>query len=132
MLFNTSYPLYNDGGRSTIYRRQWCLFDQMIVSHSLLQGRRNGLCLYESTIFNAPFFVDKYTRGRPAHTLAKGFSTHFPIYLLLLNENTARSKKRLSLTRPQREVVTSEWTRDTSYVRYVYGQETEVVFRNKK
>jgi hypothetical protein len=132
MLFNTSYPLYNDGGRSTIYRRQWCLFDQMIVSHSLLQGSCKGLCLYESTIFNVPFFVDKYTKGRPAHTLARGFSTHFPIYLLFLNENAARSKKGLTLSRPQREVTTNEWTRDTSYVRYVYGRVTEVTFRKKK
>ena len=130
-LFNAFYPLYKDGARSVFYRNEWHLFDQQIVSYPLLQtSGGGGFKLYQATVFNAPFLVDKYTAGRPAHTFARGFSKHFPTYLVLINENVKKPQrkggKKSSRTYPQ--VSTTEWTMDTSYSKYIFGEEIEVTF----
>jgi hypothetical protein len=129
--FNAFYPLYKDGARSTVYRGRWQLFDQMIVSHSLLQGSdsNKGLRLYQATLFNTPVLVDNYTNGMPSRTNTRGFSTHFPIYLTLINEKTntppiipqRKNKKRTTIK-------TKEWHKDSIRIEYIFGEEREVFF----
>jgi hypothetical protein len=148
-IFNASYPLFVDGARSIFYQKKWHLFDQQMVSHSLLHGA-SGLKLYQSTIFDAPFLVDKYTRGRPSYTAVSGFSKHYPIYLVLINEKYSSSPKRVkqpedsydnqiiyvqeniqsSKPKPKIKTITHRKIsyKDTTYTRYIFGQEQEISF----
>lgn len=91
-LFNPYYQLYKDGIGTLAYRDSWNLFDQLIISQSLLKDK-NGLHFYQAKVFNKNFLLQKEGRykGYPLRTYVGsnymgGFSDHFPAYIFLIKE----------------------------------------------
>lgn len=92
-LYNTMYKHYSKGIGSLGYQAKWSLFDQIIVSESLLGENRKALKLWKSEIYNADFLISKDGRykGYPLRTFSgnlfqNGYSDHFPVLIYLLKE----------------------------------------------
>ena len=99
ILNNYNYPyLYNPfekmhklGIGSLAYRDKWNLFDQIIVSNSLLDSI--GFKLYKTNIYKPKFLTNtkgKY-KGYPLRTFSggkynAGYSDHFPAYIYLVKK----------------------------------------------
>lgn len=91
-LYNPMYDLYRKGIGSLAWRDAWNLFDQIIISESLLKSS-NGYQFHKAKVFNPPFLVQKegQFKGYPLRTHAGseylgGYSDHFPVYVFLLKE----------------------------------------------
>ena len=94
-LYNTMGMHYKKGIGTLAYRDQWNLFDQFIVTSSLLDQKKNynDLTFYRSVIFNKPFLKNKKGnfKGYPfrtyvGSTFMGGYSDHFPVYLFLVKK----------------------------------------------
>jgi hypothetical protein len=88
-LYNPFGDYYNKGIGTLAYNDAWNLFDQIIISPSILNNA-NGLQFHKSEIFNRPYlknFTGQY-KGYPFRTFAGdffqgGFSDHFPTYIVI-------------------------------------------------
>jgi hypothetical protein len=85
---------YVKGIGSLCYQGKWNLFDQIIVSHSLLGNDYSSLKFYKAEVFNRDFLIQKTGRykGYPFRTFSgghfqNGFSDHFPTYIYLVKES---------------------------------------------
>ncbi|HNS16559.1 MAG TPA: endonuclease/exonuclease/phosphatase family protein [Bacteroidales bacterium] len=92
-LYNPMTYLYRKGIGSTAWRDSWSLFDQMIVSPSLIRGDLNSYRFYTVRIFNERFLAQSEGeyKGYPYRTFGGGvylggYSDHFPVYLFLYKE----------------------------------------------
>ncbi len=92
-LFNPMYQLYRDGIGSLAYRDSWNLFDQLIISSSLLDKSGKGFRFLRAKVFNRSFLLQKegQYKGYPLRTFAggvytAGYSDHLPVYLFLVKE----------------------------------------------
>lgn len=79
-----------DSFGSLAYRGKWNLFDQIILSPSLLKAKRKKWQLSEAHVFDADFLknADGKYKGFPFRTYAGnyylgGYSDHLPVYILL-------------------------------------------------
>lgn len=88
-LFNTMWELYDSGIGSLCYRGKWNLFDQIIISESLL-GKTSSLSFWKAEVFNADFLIQKEGnfKGYPLRTFSgntflNGYSDHFPTLIYL-------------------------------------------------
>ncbi len=88
-LFDTMEDLHQSGLGTISYKDKWDLFDQFIISKSLLEDK--GKLHYSSShIFDKDFVKEpegKY-KGQPFRTYAGtkylgGYSDHFAVYLIL-------------------------------------------------
>ncbi|MBP6976879.1 MAG: endonuclease/exonuclease/phosphatase family protein [Bacteroidales bacterium] len=93
-LYNPMTSLYRKGIGSTAWRDTWSLFDQMIVSPSLVHGDPNSYRFYTVRIFNERFLTQSEGeyKGYPYRTFGSGvylggYSDHFPVYLFLYKED---------------------------------------------
>jgi hypothetical protein len=92
-LFNPWESYYKKGIGTLAYRDAWNLFDQIMVSKSLLGKDYSSLKLYKSKIFNKAYLktaTGKY-QGYPFRTYSfgtyiGGYSDHFPVYMFLIKE----------------------------------------------
>ncbi len=91
-LYNPMENLAKQGKGSLAYRDSWNLFDQILVSESLL-GSRGGLQFYQAGIFNMPYLItlNGQFRGYPFRSYdysgyTGGYSDHFPVYIYLVSE----------------------------------------------
>ncbi len=91
-LFNPMENLAKQGKGSLAYRDSWNLFDQILVSESLL-GSRSGLQFYQAGIFNSHYLItlNGQFRGYPFRSYdysgyTGGYSDHFPVYIYLVSE----------------------------------------------
>ncbi len=91
-LYNPMELLAKNGKGSLAYRDGWNLFDQILVSESLL-GSREGLQFYQAGIFNMPYLItlSGQYRGYPFRSYdysdyTGGFSDHFPVFIYLVKE----------------------------------------------
>ncbi|MEW7280504.1 endonuclease/exonuclease/phosphatase family protein [Aquimarina sp. 2201CG1-2-11] len=92
-LYNPMALLAKKGIGSIAWRDQWHLFDQMIISASLLQPEYSSYRFYKTGIYNVPYLMNpngKY-KGYPFRSYANGsytygYSDHFPVYLYLIKE----------------------------------------------
>lgn len=73
------------------YRDSWDLFDQMMVTQSLLENK--GYRLYDAGIYNPDYLINQSGRyrGYPFRSYSDGeftggYSDHFPVYLYLVRE----------------------------------------------
>ena len=90
-LFNPMWAIYKDGIGSLAYRDSWNLFDQIIISSSLVDKNQNGYSFYRAKVFSNKELLQKegqYT-GYPFRTYAGGvytggYSDHLPVYLFLV------------------------------------------------
>ncbi len=92
-LYNPMHQFYKKGYGSNAYRDKWSLFDQIIVSHGLLEPQDNALKFYKAQIFNKPYLIQKFGKykGYPFRTFdgdnyVSGYSDHLPVFIYLLQE----------------------------------------------
>lgn len=91
-LYNTMWKIHESGIGTLCYRDNWNLFDQIIISQSLLKKGKSQLLFQKAEVFNKDFLFQKSGkyRGYPLRTFSgstflNGYSDHFPtlIYLAL-------------------------------------------------
>lgn len=90
-LYNPFETLFRKGFGTTAYRDSWSLFDQIIVTKSLLGKPYTSYKYYKSGIFNKDYLITpngKY-KGYPFRSwinsgLSNGYSDHFPVYMYLI------------------------------------------------
>jgi hypothetical protein len=90
-LFNCMYPLFKKGIGSLYYRDGTNLFDQIIITPSLLGKDYSSYRFYQARVFNSQFLVQKdgQYKGYLLRTLVGtvfqgGYSDHFPVYVLIV------------------------------------------------
>lgn len=90
--FNPAYTLYTQGLGTLAWNDSWNLFDQMLVSHALLNDNK-GYRFYAYSRFNKPFLLNKAGRykGYPYRTYVGGkyqggYSDHLPVYMYLVKK----------------------------------------------
>ncbi len=89
--YNAFALLHNpDNFGSLAYRGKWNLFDQIIVTPSLTNAKRNKWRFSEASVFDAEFIKEQEGnyKGFPFRSYAGnrylgGYSDHFPVYIVL-------------------------------------------------
>ena len=91
--FNPMWALYDKGVGSLAYQGKWNLFDQIVVSHSMLGKDYSTLKYWKAEVFNRDFLIQKEgkNKGYPhrtfsGNTFIDGYSDHFPTLIYLLKE----------------------------------------------
>lgn len=92
-LYNPFDKLYKRGIGTIAWRDTWDLFDQIMVSKSLISKDYSTYQMYKAGIYNANFLQTsegKY-KGYPFRSFADGgftggYSDHFPVYIHLIKE----------------------------------------------
>ncbi len=97
-LFNPMYDMYKNGVGTIAYQDSWSLFDQIIMTQSLLDNK-NSKYYYQDGSSGA--YVEKRQiqqegryQGYPLRTYSgnnftNGYSDHFPVYIFLVQKVTA-------------------------------------------
>lgn len=92
-LYNPMENMLKKGNGSLGYRDSWNLFDQIIISGSLLNKDYSGWQFYKASVFNASYLITKRGRykGYPFRSYADGgytggYSDHFPVYVQIVKE----------------------------------------------
>ncbi|MGA9588731.1 MAG: endonuclease/exonuclease/phosphatase family protein [Salegentibacter sp.] len=99
-LFNPMEKMQKSGMGTLAYRDSWNLFDQMLISESLLKKDFSAFQFYKAGIFNKAYLVTPsgQFRGYPFRSYGYsgyqgGYSDHFPVYLFLIRENEKKSSQ---------------------------------------
>lgn len=92
-MFNPYHQLYKNGLGTTAWRDRWSLFDQIAVSHGLINNKTNGLQYHKAVIFNKKFLIQPWGKykGYPFRTFdgdeyQGGYSDHFPVFIYLIKQ----------------------------------------------
>ncbi|MBL0736039.1 endonuclease/exonuclease/phosphatase family protein [Flavobacterium sp. GN10] len=89
-VFNPFGDLANKGLGTIAYRDSWNIFDQIIMTASLVKTDFLTFNFWKAGIFNRPYLIQNSGayKGYPLrNTLADaGFSDHFPVYIYLIKE----------------------------------------------
>lgn len=89
-IYNPFEEMANKGLGTIAFRDSWDIFDQVMVSQSLLQKEYSSFQYWKAGIYNKPFLIQKSGKykGYPLrHSLTEiGFSDHFPVYVYLIKE----------------------------------------------
>ena len=92
-LYNPMYDPFQKGIGSLAWRDSWNLFDQIIVSPSLVTGAGGRYKYYGVRIFNEPYlrqtegaFAGYPNRTYVGDTYQDGYSDHFPVFVILVKE----------------------------------------------
>ncbi|SHF07426.1 endonuclease/exonuclease/phosphatase family protein [Dysgonomonas macrotermitis] len=89
-LFNTLWKIHESGKGTLCYRGEWNLFDQIIISESLLKTGKSNLSYIKSEIFSRDYLFQKSGKyqGYPLRTFSgtnflNGYSDHLPTLIYL-------------------------------------------------
>lgn len=89
-VFNPFAAMADQGKGTIAYRDSWSLFDQILMTGTLLKEDFLSFKYWKAGIFNKPFIVQTsgQYKGYPLrHSLTEvGFSDHFPVYIYLIRE----------------------------------------------
>jgi Endonuclease/Exonuclease/phosphatase family len=92
-MFNTLEAHFKKGIGTLAYRDAWNLFDQILITPSLLGKDYSSYKYYKAKIFSKSYLKNSEGRykGYPYRTYAGGayiggYSDHFPVYLFLIKE----------------------------------------------
>tara|TARA_R100001369_G_scaffold85534_1_gene119278 strand:- start:430 stop:855 length:426 start_codon:yes stop_codon:yes gene_type:complete len=93
-IYNPFEKMFSEKGYgTTAYRDAWSLFDQIMVTKSLLEKDYSSFRYYKAGIYNKAYVTNKRGRwkGYPFRSFADGgytggFSDHFPVYVYLIKE----------------------------------------------
>ena len=89
-IYNPFEEMAKKGLGTIAFRDAWDIFDQILISESLLQKDYKTYQYWKSGIYNKPFLIQKNGKykGYPLrHSLTEiGFSDHFPVYIYLIRE----------------------------------------------
>lgn len=93
-MYNTMYPLFRKGIGSLNYRDGLNLFDQIVVTKSLLGNDYSTYKFLHARVFNSPFLMQKdgQYKGYPLRSFVGtvwqgGYSDHFPVYVIIVRYN---------------------------------------------
>ena len=91
-MYNPLEDFYRKGLGTTAYRNAWSLFDQIIISESLVNDS-SGYRFYKAAIHNPSYLVENsgIYKGYPFRSYSNGsytggYSDHFPVYILIIRE----------------------------------------------
>ncbi|MCC9017953.1 endonuclease/exonuclease/phosphatase family protein [Flavobacterium lipolyticum] len=89
-LFNPFAAMLDKGLGTIAFRDSWDIFDQIIITKSLIPSDFSTFNFWKAGIFNKTFLVQSSGpyKGYPLrHSLTEvGFSDHFPVYIYLIKE----------------------------------------------
>jgi hypothetical protein len=92
-LYDPMIAMYKKGMGTLAYKDAWNLFDQIVVSSTLVSKDAKGFHFLNSKIFNRDFLKEKEGQyaGYPNRTYVGGvymggYSDHFPVYIFLVKE----------------------------------------------
>lgn len=89
-IYNPFEELSHNGEATIFYRDAGDIFDQIMVSKSLILNSFSSFQYWKSGIFNKSFLVQQsgQFKGYPKRTTPTevGFSDHFPVYIYLIKE----------------------------------------------
>jgi hypothetical protein len=90
-MYNPWTDFYKNGIGTLAYNDAWNLFDQIIITPGFLDKNQNGIFYKDAHIFKREFMVQQTGRfkGYPLRTwdgmiYNRGFSDHFPTYIVVL------------------------------------------------
>ena len=90
-LFNPFVSFYKNGIGTLGYNDSWSLFDQIMLSGSVLNSTDNNWRFYKAEVFNKEFLKNKFGqyKGYPhrsfdGNTWINGYSDHFPTIVYLI------------------------------------------------
>ena len=89
-LYNPYVNLYKNGSGTEAYQHNWNLFDQILLSGSLVNTTGKGLRYKEAIIYKPDFMTEhrKDIEGTPRRSYTgtrwhNGYSDHFPVMIIL-------------------------------------------------
>jgi hypothetical protein len=89
-IFNPFEQMFKEGNSSLFYRDSGDIFDQIMVSETLVKEDFSTYQYWKSGIYNKPFMIQKFGRyaGYPLRHSENeiGYSDHFPVYIYLVKE----------------------------------------------
>jgi endonuclease/exonuclease/phosphatase family metal-dependent hydrolase len=93
-IYNPWYNLYKKGIGTEIFRGEWNLIDQIMVSGALLSNNNHKWGYYKQEIFKREFLVHKIgnDKGLPHRSFTinqqwdNGYSDHFPVLVYLIEK----------------------------------------------
>ncbi|WP_338841591.1 endonuclease/exonuclease/phosphatase family protein [Flavobacterium ginsenosidimutans] len=89
-VFNPFEELSNKGMGTIAFRDSWNIFDQIIMTESLINADFSTFNFWKAGIFNKPYLIQSsgQYKGYPLrNTISQaGFSDHFPVYVYLIKE----------------------------------------------
>ena len=95
-IYNPFENFYRDGLGTTAFRDAWSLFDQIMMTRSLLEKEYSGFQFYKAGIYNKYYILTQSGRykGYPMRSWGNsgftgGFSDHFPVYIYVIKEVTS-------------------------------------------
>lgn len=109
--YNPWWKILDKGIGTLAYKGQWNLFDQIIVSGTLLKDNGADLAFQSAKVNNFDFLKD--TEGTRQHyplrtyasgVFLNGYSDHFPTEILLVKENRAPGTEIAPVKAPRRVV----------------------------
>lgn len=90
-LYNPFFAFYKKGLGTLAWRDAWSLFDQILISHTLLEKQADQFYYYKSAVVNRPYLIQPmgHYRGYPYRTFdfdeyISGYSDHFPVVTYLI------------------------------------------------
>lgn len=94
-LYNASWKLFKEGIGTLAWNDVWNLFDQMIITPSLINDPENGFIYHKKAVFSKPFVKQQEGnfKGYPFRSFIGdrydgGYSDHFAVYMFLKREIT--------------------------------------------
>ena len=91
--YNPWMSFYKKGFGTLAYRDSWNLFDQILISQSLLEKNEESYYFYKNSIFNKSYLISKGGRfkGYPFRTYSfgtyiGGYSDHLPVCIYLIKK----------------------------------------------
>ncbi len=92
-LYNPFDKIYKQGIGTIAWRDTWDLFDQIMMSKSLIQKDYSTYQMYKASVFNANFLQNPegQYKGYPFRAFADGgftggYSDHFPVFVHIIKE----------------------------------------------
>ena len=89
-IYNPFEAMQKQGKGTIAHRDAWDIFDQIMVSESLLKSDYSSFQFWKAGIYNKSFLVQTsgQFKGYPLrHSVTEiGFSDHFPVYIYLIKE----------------------------------------------
>ena len=89
-IYNPFEEMAKNGMGTIAFRDAWDIFDQIMVSGSLLKLDKSSFSYWKAGIYNKPFLIQTsgQYKGYPLrHSPTEiGFSDHFPVYIYLIKE----------------------------------------------
>lgn len=89
-IFNPFEEMLKKGMGTIAFRDSWDIFDQIMVTQSLIKNDFNSFQFWKAGIYNKSFLIQTsgLYKGYPKRHSATeiGFSDHFPVYIYLIKE----------------------------------------------